>query len=655
MKKYLHTKINKLQTYSSVDKLYDSIKQSEYVSFDIFDTLVKRDVPKPIDIFSLMEYQAGISDFRAKRVAAEATARRNTSSGEVSLKDIYEYMPDISESVEDLEKHIEMNTVVANQELIHFFDYCKHNKKVILISDMYLDRATIVGILEKCGITGYHKLYISNELGKSKSNGSLFQYVLEDLQITPRDLLHIGNAFKADYLMPKIKGIPSIKVATYKNRTIMKSKNVLCSNSVQKLFLNYFINNHTYCNSIEKDRYMAFGYEVFGPLIYGFICWLFQEMQTKEIEQVFFFARDGYILQNGYRVMGLDKKIKDYYFEASRRSLRVPTYSEDMSYEEFIREMTVPNKTTLVQIFDSLGLEINDYLDVVKKYGLDPEGHLKRDELCKNQSFKRLFGEIRGDILCNAQCERTELLAYLKQFDFSRKTAVVDIGWGGSMQMYLCKTLSELGIEFDIHGYYVGLTEKSKENIGGNHLNALGYVFDRLNNNFDRDLERPFVGLFETLFLEQNGSVKKYVTLEDGRTIAQRYPYEYLVDGEFSQEAISVRKLQDGAMRFIEDFGGTVVADYVGFDSNIMFSNLYQFGIRPTLKEVKLFGDFVFFNNASKISLAKPKAWAHYLGKPKELIRDLYDSQWKIGFLKRLIKLPLPYLWIFDRLRRAGN
>ncbi len=47
-----------------------------------------------------------------------------------------------------------------------------------------------------------------------------------------------------------------------------------------------------------------------------------------------------------------------------------------------------------------------------------------------------------------------------------RKIAVVDIGWGGSMQKNLIQTLNNNGISNNITGYYLGLSKKSRENLG---------------------------------------------------------------------------------------------------------------------------------------------------------------------------------------------
>lgn len=52
-----------------------------------------------------------------------------------------------------------------------------------------------------------------------------------------------------------------------------------------------------------------------------------------------------------------------------------------------------------------------------------------------------------------------------------------------------------------------------------------------MHNPTDKDCRNCFVGLYEMLFLETKGSVEKYKRDEDGNVFAQRYPYEYCIEG----------------------------------------------------------------------------------------------------------------------------
>ena len=646
----LHSLADNWSNYEVI-KLKKRIDNVKVVSFDVFDTLVKRDIKSPTDLFKIVEAKTGCEGFAEKRIDAEAKARISTEKEEITLEDIYSFL-DISFDMNKLktcEIDCEISISSINRDIIEFYDYCVSNKIVVLTSDMYLPQWVIEKILKKNKIDGFKKIYLSNDYGKTKLNGKLFEKVLDELNVEPSEILHIGNSFKADYLSPKRLGIKSVKCATYKNRLQRKYDNYLDAEKFSYELLQSFLNNNTpaFC----ADEYFTFGYEVFGPLLYGFIRWLHEETEKDNIEQIFFLARDGYVMKKMYDQLGYS--IPTFYFEASRRSLRVPRYSNLYSYEDIIDTLTVPNMTNVVQIVDSFGLDYSEYSKIITECGIDIEEQVKRDTLKENERFKALFNKIEQNISDNAAKEKEMLMKYLLKYDFSKKTAIVDIGWGGSMQKYLTESLNEFGIECDLIGYYVGLTLKAKENLGNSPLKAKGFAFDCLNNK-ELELESSYIGLIESMFLEQAGSVKCYV--EQGENIAaKRYEYEYFEDGVLAKEAVQISKVQDGALKFAYDYSNTLNSELIECNPKVLYGNIHGVGAYPKNINIRQFGEFRFFNCGNQVYLARPRGLFSYLSHLALLKRDIYDSQWKTGFLKALLKLDLPYMKIFDFLRRLAN
>lgn len=639
--------LDDVQTISYKD-LEGRLKRYDEVSFDIFDTLIKRNVPKPIDVFQLMEECLGYDDFCKNRVGAEIEARK--LSGEVTLKDIYTVMTSYDDDIKDIlmaaEIEYESNLCVVNKDMIDIYNSIVKNKRVFLISDMYLSKEVIESILEKNNITGYDELIISNEIGKNKSNGELFKYVIAKYKC--KNICHIGNNFMADYISARKSGLKAYKIKT--NTYRLPKKYTIDTNKGQ--YLESFLSNN---HDAKRDYFYNFGYERFGPVLYGFIKWMYEDLKKEGIQEVYFMARDGYIMQKVYRELGYNNDIPDKYFEASRRSLRVPSYCDDYNLENVIKESPLLSTTNMEQLLDSLGLEISDYKEKIEKYGFTLEEHIKRDELINNDQFIKFYEEIKQDVIDNSSTEKENLIKYLKQYDFNKKIAIVDIGWGGSMQKNLIQTLDNQGISNNITGYYLGLSKKSKQNLAANGYKAKGYLFDCLNNDTDKDVVIAFRPLFETLFLEQSGSVKCYETHEDGKTVAVRYEYEYVKDGELSHEAKKVRNIQSGAVDFARDFKNSKVSLYINSDEEILFKYMYETGTNPNMEDVRKFGDFIFFNNGCGNYLAKPQKIRKYVVNPKKCLSDLSESQWKLGFLKYIIKIPFPYLRLYIKLHRMSN
>lgn len=622
------------------ENIIKRISKKEYVSFDIFDTLIKRDVKKPTDVFSIIEQNYKICDFYKRRIEAEKIARKGKVDTTIDeIYDIYNelYLNNINEAekIKNIEKQVEYELCVQNKLLKKVYDFCiENNKKVYLISDMYLSSEILKEILEKNGYSKYEKLYISCEYNKTKANGELYKYVIQELGIHTTKLIHIGNDIKTDYIMALKNKISTVKVKT----------KTYTGNSL----LDVFLSNH---KSNSSNFYYDFGYSNFGPLLYGFCLWLKENVKKNDIDNIYFLARDGYIIKKAYKMI-FGELDNIYYLEASRRSLRVPYLSQKNSIDEMLEELPLPRQTNMIQIFDALGLELDIYSAKIKESGYSVERFYLREKVLKEEGFKNLISSIKDDIIANSISENEALKNYLKKNNFSRKNAIVDIGWGGSMQKYLRNIFNTLpGYEDkELVGFYFGLTEKAKGNLSlTNTANA--YVFDNYNYSSE-ELERPFVGLFESLFLEPKGSVKRYhINTEN---LVERYQYEYIDDsGEVLDDVDKIHNIQQGALGFIEEYMSTAISRYSKMDSEAAFKNLFSVGINPKLDQLEKLGSIVFFNNGFKEQLAKPDCILKYLISPIKFKKDFLNSQWKTGFLKGVFKLPLPYYEIFKLMRRV--
>jgi HAD superfamily hydrolase (TIGR01549 family) len=79
-----------------------------------------------------------------------------------------------------------------------------HPIDLVLITDMYLPRASIENILEALEIRHFFsKVYVSAEVGVTKHSGKLFDVVAADLGIAPQRILHIGDNYINDAEQPR--------------------------------------------------------------------------------------------------------------------------------------------------------------------------------------------------------------------------------------------------------------------------------------------------------------------------------------------------------------------------------------------------------------------------------------------------------------------
>lgn len=218
--------------------------KESYISFDIFDTVVKRPFWYPEDLFAFLnarffELTGEHVNFIKMRVQAEKNARKYYydlhQQHEVTLEQIYRFVREdykvsqnICEELIKCERELEIHFSGSRKSAKELFDLALlAGKKVIFVSDMYLDVKTVESILHKNGYDGYDALFLSSSEMQMKGTGELYTKVISKLSIKNEDILHIGDNIKSDYEMARNKGLK----AYYIPRTIHCFDSVICKSS----------------------------------------------------------------------------------------------------------------------------------------------------------------------------------------------------------------------------------------------------------------------------------------------------------------------------------------------------------------------------------------------------------------------------------------
>ena len=135
--------------------------------------------------------------------------------------------------------------------------------------------------------------------------------------------------------------------------------------------------------------------------------------------------------------------------------------------------------------------------------------------------------------------------------------------------------------------------------------------------------------------------------------MSNRYPYEYLDNNKPTFELISVKKIQKGAIAFIKDVQHDfVLSNLLKFDSDELYQGIEQTGMQPSKEDLNLFANFHFYDEGRDDKLAAPDGLFSYMKHPKKLKEDFLVSRWKIGFMKKMFKLPLPYQKVYEQMRK---
>lgn len=387
---------------------------------------------------------------------------------------------------------------------------------------------------------------------------------------------------------------------------------------------------------ITTASYYEFGYKYFGPFLQGFVSWLYNYLEKLQIKKVYFFARDGFMMQKAFEVISQDSSIKHTYVYFSRAALRSGLIYGANNYEDSLKHLSWSRFIRFQEILEYYGFSESEIDEISRNTGIAKSTEYEWSSIPGSKELKQIY-DTYSDKIRNRSKESFLLIKkYLEQINMSGKCAIVDIGWHGNMQIYLQELINACHIEADITGFYVGIESadciKSK---------VRGFLFDNDNLKLRKKV-LCFFGGYERLFQSLVGSTRGY-SLEKGTVVPVLQKYEY--DNDLLLQEY-IQSWQRGALDYIMKKGKPL--DNASACSEAAMP-LVKFGANPDRENLKLF--YPFYNtDGGKIYYLPQKPLYRY--KPKELAYALSNSVWKTGFMKALFKLPFPYYWIYNIIRK---
>lgn len=343
-----------------LEKIKKQINKAKVVSFDIFDTLLVRPYVRPIDLFEHMEKAYDCPGFAAERKDAERRTRiRHKELEDVTFDMIYDEIDDEFKDMKQKEMDWEEMVLRANPELKQVYDYALEQGKIVVItSDMYLPTEFLAKVLRKNGFDNWDKLYVSGDVGKSKVKGTLFEHLLEDNNVSPKDVLHIGDNEKSDVNVPKklkfnvyywqkicirlFEDNPRAKIFFDKHKNDLGASILLAT-----IAWAYFDDMYNYWHD--------FGFKYAGPVIFAFMKWLDNELNKDQISEVMFVARDGYTLQKVFDIIKTRTVITHYYY--CPRSLNLSSSEECDALRSYINTFHLQNEK--IALVDSISARLS--------------------------------------------------------------------------------------------------------------------------------------------------------------------------------------------------------------------------------------------------------------------------------------------------------
>ena len=287
--------------YADRERLIEEIDRHDIISFDLFDTLIKRTVLHPKDVLEITEERTGIRGFADNRYEIQ------TSCPHFTLDEIYRALQErcgyddrTAETLRGIELFTETQVIIPRRSMTELFGYAKSKgKTVVLVSDMYLEESFLQKLLEKNGIRGYDRMYLSCHYKMLKHEG-LFEEVLK--QSDGKTVLHIGDNPYSDIAAAREFGLDVFYVPScleLAKRNGCEKALALCETPAERKLLGLSV-AEGFDDPFAQHGEKLIANMVVAPLAMSYLIWVCTELKKKHYDWFLLFSRDGKILQNAY-------------------------------------------------------------------------------------------------------------------------------------------------------------------------------------------------------------------------------------------------------------------------------------------------------------------------------------------------------------------
>lgn len=604
-------------------ELKKKINQAEIVSFDMYDTLVFRKTRRPQDIFLLTEFYTGIAGFSDSREKMQKKAarfvRHKYGYPHPDMHEIYKFYSRSSRKAlqaEKIERKLERRLAVRNLAMYRVLQYARERgKRIIITSDMYLERFEIEKILKLCSITEWDAVYVSSEIRKTKYDGTLYDEIIARERVAADEILHIGDDKHADIDMAGSKGI---RTFWYQDQEADLAETLYRSSHPQE----------TLPHNRRLDFWYLLGYQIGGPLYMGLGLWLKETVGNKKLCCL---SRDGYNLTRLLSRFG----IPDYdYIYTSRRALLMP-HMTTLGQKELKLMPPYSCGQTVGEILSCLGLEELSETEI-RAAGFDgPDAVIRaKSDIAR---CRQLYKRNEKYVLEACRQERIHLERYFASKGmFEKEVYFFDSGWNGTSQYLLQKIYQSLQKKSRIRFCYAGMKQNaaSRELLKGQHYKSyFAKYLDR------RTLNRLLASsaVLELFFSEDAPAVQRYGA--SGIQFESYEKREYIrcvnqgIEDYFSQNAVPDT---EAAAQAAGRFG---------------VSNLVRLVLAPDSREAECIGNI---ENTDRLSAAgRMKKYVARI--PKEALKanPLLDIYWEQGVYRHPQNTPYVKAYVWFRQRAA--
>ncbi|GAX44192.1 hypothetical protein NIES4075_52090 [Tolypothrix sp. NIES-4075] len=595
-------------------------------SFDVFETCLVRVWAKPTDLFwelgeqlrqqKLTEISA--DSWQQMRIKAETAAREISKTGEVSVEQIYQQLARLlgwstTQTEQAMHKEIalelaSLRPVPAIQKRIQALQQA--NQRLIYMSDMYLSEETIKTFLKENNVwAAGSSLYVSSEIGVSKSNGKLFPHCLGQESVKASQLNHIGDNLHSDVKMAKKQGV---KVEPISQTHLNRYEQLIANDDELPLRFRSLLAGASRLTRLQSQETSADKQVIWdttasaiAPILFGFVHWCLVEAQKKGIQRLYFVARDGQILQKIAQVISQKwgYTIECCYLYGSRQAWHLPALLEIGEVElSWILDGidSLSNFISIRSICDRVNISPEQIKDILSRYNFPAEKWDVNLQQHERELLRQIVTEkeVTKLIISTAAIYREKVIGYFCQEGLNDGVpfGFVDVGWSGNIQRSFSRLLGIAGLypESGVCGFYFALGNPVKP---FQKDRLLAYFYD-VDKDYDFFFPCKYRCLFELFTAADHGSTKSYQQCGEQYIPVLRSPT--------NEKAINwgLYVLQRAAVEFAQQITTNLseqecTTNFFLKATQILAKELI---LNPSFQEAQVFGSFVMSGDQTEHS-----------------------------------------------------
>jgi FMN phosphatase YigB (HAD superfamily) len=514
-------------------------------------------------------------------------------------------------------------------------------KEVAFLSDFYWSGDALRRLLDHHQVGHWFSSgHVSCDVGLNKRSGRLYPHIHAHYDVLPEKHVHVGDNPHADIHAAKAHGIQTQHYLPEKAHA--KRLHLEETFSDRRGFIRGVSERLTgdvppACRSPEAYRYG----QRWSILFVGFVLEVMERGILDQVDALYFLTREGEFFLKIYQGLQEGNALG---FEAKPAHLlevsRLATFAASLdafSIQEMMRLWSLYSVQSMAALLKSLGLDLETFSALIEKHGLDPQEPMTYPWL--HDGVKAFFEDpevaaVMGPLLSQ---KKALLLLYLKSRGFdegAQRVGIVDIGWRGTIQDNLAKTLPTV----DFEGYYLGLNGFLNEQPKNTRKSAFGP--DAREPDFSGALLQQ-VALLEMLTNASSGSVVAYRMGDQGVEVVTLKD-----EGEHQVHEAFVVDFQRGVLATVPEWAHQIrvhalMAEEIKAPAMAMWQEMIQ-SPPPFLGEAyfklhhnETFGVGGFVDKGRVITTRE--VWAALFHRPSRLrlVQSLNQIGWLEGLLAR--------------------